>query len=1051
MPGSRGGPERFLTTVLMTDIVGSTEHASELGDRAWRDLIAQHHTLVRAALRRHGGRELDTAGDGFFAVFDAPAQAVDCALEIVAEVHELGIEVRVGIHVGEVEQAGKKVGGISVPIASRIMAGAEPGEVLVSSTVRDLATGSGLTFDDRGVRELKGVPGEWHVFAVARVVTDGDEDAQSEARERRAAAVRRAQDRPIWQRRPRLVAAGAVGLAIVLATAGLWIWKPWQSPPLAGVEADSIGVIDPDRNQFTGEIRVGTQPGGIVVDGAYAWVTNTGANSVSQIDVATRDVINRTIPVGRAPKGIAVAHGSAWVANSGERTVSRIDIDSSRVVGAPIEVGNGPTAIVSNGDTLWVANATDSTVVSIDAATGVIGERVGVGAAPIALAVDDAGLWLASEDAASVSHLDPITGVAAKAPIQLSARPTALALDGQAVWVTSVDGTVTRIDRSTGRITASIPVGASLSGIALSGTSIWTGDQNGIVYQIEATNLSSPPQRISTNTAVASMAIVDNDLWFAAQPSAASHRGDTLRIVAMPPEGRTTWSTDPLSVDSHNLALEGDGLVGHRRVGGAAGSALLADLALSVPQPTNGGLAYTFQLRRNLVYSTGVPVLASDFLRAAERSFQVDSGGGAWGNLVFSSVDGAELCGDPIEGTPVDRCDLSAGILPDDSTNTITYKLSQADPDFLYKLAHFVAYPVPEGVPMNELMTGPFPGTGPYMVTSTADRQVRLVRNPHFTVWDAAVRPDGFANEIVLAAAESDEARIAMVESGEADFTPFRGLNRSSAELFARVKAQHASQWHGGSQSTLFVLMNSLLPPFDNKDARQAVNFAIDRESMADLLGGQPDVAITCQLLPPGWPGYQPHCPYTRDPDQGGSWKERDMDAARDLIAKSGTAGASVVVGPTFENFANELDYLGSVLEELGYRVTIDHEAEFEYLIDTWGKGETQITLNGWGADYLAPSTFLGLMKCGGEPTGVANYCDPSDEGFEAAYDHALELQGVDPVAANAEWAVLDRTAADLSVFVPLANAGADFVSERVGNYQFNSMYGVLYDQLWVK
>ena len=172
MSGGRGGPERFLTTVLMTDIVGSTEHASELGDRAWRELIAQHHTLVRASLRRHRGRELDTAGDGFFATFDAPAQAVDCALEIVDEIKQLGIDVRCGIHVGEVEQAGKKVGGISVPIASRIMAGAEPGEVLVSSTVRDLATGSGLTFDDRGMRELKGVPGEWHVYAVARAVTE---------------------------------------------------------------------------------------------------------------------------------------------------------------------------------------------------------------------------------------------------------------------------------------------------------------------------------------------------------------------------------------------------------------------------------------------------------------------------------------------------------------------------------------------------------------------------------------------------------------------------------------------------------------------------------------------------------------------------------------------------------------------------------------------------------------------------------------------------------------------------------------------------------------
>ena len=151
----------------MTDIVGSTDHAAELGDAAWRDLIAQHHALVRSALRRYGGRELDTAGDGFFATFDAPANAVGCALEIVDHVKELGIEVRAGVHAGEVEQAGRKVGGISVPIASRIMSIAEPSEVLVSSTVRDLVTGSGLKLRTAG-RELKGVPGEWHIYAVER-------------------------------------------------------------------------------------------------------------------------------------------------------------------------------------------------------------------------------------------------------------------------------------------------------------------------------------------------------------------------------------------------------------------------------------------------------------------------------------------------------------------------------------------------------------------------------------------------------------------------------------------------------------------------------------------------------------------------------------------------------------------------------------------------------------------------------------------------------------------------------------------------------------------
>jgi len=136
MPDRRGTPERFLTTVVMTDIVGSTEHAAELGDSAWRALLQQHHALIRAELRRHGGREMDTAGDGFFVIFDAPATAVGCVLAIADEVRSLGLEIRAGLHVGEVQQMAGKVTGIAVVIASRIMASGGAGDVLVSRSDR---------------------------------------------------------------------------------------------------------------------------------------------------------------------------------------------------------------------------------------------------------------------------------------------------------------------------------------------------------------------------------------------------------------------------------------------------------------------------------------------------------------------------------------------------------------------------------------------------------------------------------------------------------------------------------------------------------------------------------------------------------------------------------------------------------------------------------------------------------------------------------------------------------------------------------------------------
>jgi class 3 adenylate cyclase len=161
------GPERVLATVLFTDIVGSTAKAAELGDARWRRLLQAHHALVRRLLARFRGTELDTTGDGFFASFDRPASAIRCAVAISEAVRRLGLEVRAGLHTGECERMEGKVGGIAVSIGARVAAEAEPSEVLVSSTVRDLVAGSEIEFRDRGATELRGVPGTWRVYAVA--------------------------------------------------------------------------------------------------------------------------------------------------------------------------------------------------------------------------------------------------------------------------------------------------------------------------------------------------------------------------------------------------------------------------------------------------------------------------------------------------------------------------------------------------------------------------------------------------------------------------------------------------------------------------------------------------------------------------------------------------------------------------------------------------------------------------------------------------------------------------------------------------------------------
>jgi class 3 adenylate cyclase len=169
LTGARSVPEpdRVLATVMFTDIVASTERAGALGDARWRDLLSAHQAAVRRELARFRGREIKTLGDGSLATFDGPARAVRCGQSIVAAARSLGLEVRIGLHTGEVELIGDDVGGIAVHIAARVGSLATSGEVLASSTVKDLVAGSGIRFADRGAKQLKGIPDEWRLFAVA--------------------------------------------------------------------------------------------------------------------------------------------------------------------------------------------------------------------------------------------------------------------------------------------------------------------------------------------------------------------------------------------------------------------------------------------------------------------------------------------------------------------------------------------------------------------------------------------------------------------------------------------------------------------------------------------------------------------------------------------------------------------------------------------------------------------------------------------------------------------------------------------------------------------
>jgi class 3 adenylate cyclase len=213
----RDKPGNVLTTLVFTDIVGSSQVAEELGDRRWRELLARHHRIVRERLREYGGRELDTAGDGVFARFDSPASAINFASATADALRELGVEIRAGIHIGECEVFEGKLSGVNVHAAARTMGNAGPGEILVTSSVRDLVRGGGFGFADRGVHELRGIEGDWHLFEVTSI----DESHRSPPLPEGEARARRSQIEPppLVQRKPVRLASIAVAIAAVLAGA----------------------------------------------------------------------------------------------------------------------------------------------------------------------------------------------------------------------------------------------------------------------------------------------------------------------------------------------------------------------------------------------------------------------------------------------------------------------------------------------------------------------------------------------------------------------------------------------------------------------------------------------------------------------------------------------------------------------------------------------------------------------------------------------------------------------------------------------------------------
>jgi class 3 adenylate cyclase len=505
----RRGDQRGLTTLLFTDIVGSSDVAVELGDRRWRHLQARHHAEVRKQLRRHGGREVDTAGDGFFATFGSPAAGVRCAFAIVRVVRELGLDIRAGLHIGEAELAGEKVGGIAVTTAQRVESAAGPGQVLATDTIVHLVAGSGLEFTDLGQRELKGVPGRWEVFSLDAV--DGESIGPPLELEQASEFRQRASPVEHVTERKRIAWRAALALLAVLSAAAIIVSRrhsteqprvpdagPAVNETLALLSADSGTVLDRPLDVAYGVVAglkgtsgpiVLTAPAGAAHQ-AFAWiVSGPYQQHLQQLDQANGKVINTT-PVTScfSPPGCLVeTAGKVWflVPPKGDPATrgvyaQGIDLTTSirpkpLLVTRNIYVQRDVRGMVVGAGALWIADTVNSKVYRLDLRTKQVKPYAIEGAVDY-IAFGAGYLWVVDAERGIVTRVVPRSAGRTPIPLNESGTLSSIGVGGGFVWITDDTGDVVwRVNTDLGGVKA-IAVGDRPDDVVYADGTVWVAN-----------------------------------------------------------------------------------------------------------------------------------------------------------------------------------------------------------------------------------------------------------------------------------------------------------------------------------------------------------------------------------------------------------------------------------------------------------------------------------------------------------------------------------------------------------------------------------------------
>jgi peptide/nickel transport system substrate-binding protein len=489
-----------------------------------------------------------------------------------------------------------------------------------------------------------------------------------------------------------------------------------------------------------------------------------------------------------------------------------------------------------------------------------------------------------------------------------------------------------------------------------------------------------------------------------------------------------------------------DGLVAFKKGQGTEGFKVVADLAEEVPAPQDDGRTYVFKLREGIKFSSGDPVTVKDVVASFQRIFKIS---GPTAGTFYNGIVGADAC----IKTPA-SCTLDGGVMGDEAAGTITFHLTQADPEFMDKLAVPHASILPAATPAKDMGTDIIPGTGAYMIKSyNPNERIDIVRNPYFKEWSADAQPDAFADEISYEFGLTEEAAITAIQNGQADWM----FDQPPADRLAEIGAKNADQVHVNPLTAVwYAPLNVNLPPFNDERVRKALNYAIDRDALVGIFGGAQLAAPACQILPPEFPGHVDSCIYTADP--GATWSAPNLDKAKKLVEESGTKGQEVTIITADDEVSKNVGiYIQSVLNDLGYKASakpISSNIQFTYIQNTNNK--VQISTAQWYQDYPAASDFLNvLLSCDSFHPGSdasINIGGMCDKDLDARMKAALKQALTDPDGANAEWAKIDQAYMEKAPWVPLFTPKhVDFVSKRLGNFTFSNQFYWLPALSWVK